>query len=68
MTIWRWRLAPLAAAVLAISGGALYWQHERIERGEAAKQKLLWAMQIAGSELQHTRQLVFQVEGPEAKQ
>ena len=65
---WTWRLAPVAAVFLALSAVVMYWQHERIERGQAAKQKLLLAMQIAGSELEHTRQLVFHVEGPEAKQ
>ncbi len=62
---WAWRLAPLAAALLLISGGALYHEHERAVRGQAAKQELLTAVRIAGSKLQETRQHVIEIEGTE---
>jgi|SRR5581483_5428737 len=64
-----WRLVPvLASFLLLTSAGAVYWRHERTARGEAAKEKLLVAMHIAGSELQHARRQVFQIQGGEAEQ
>ncbi|MBV8817738.1 MAG: hypothetical protein JO022_05220 [Acidobacteriaceae bacterium] len=66
--IWNWRFAPVLACALTLSAGAFYWQHERAERGQAAKEKLLVAMHIAGSELQQARTRVFQIQGPEGKQ
>jgi hypothetical protein len=65
--IWSRRSAPILVGALTLSAGAIYWQHERVERGQSAKRQLLVAMHIAGSELQHTRQLVFE-RGPETKQ
>jgi hypothetical protein len=56
------------ASLLIVSGGAVYWQHERTLRGEAAKEKLLVAMHIAGSELQQTRNRVFKLQGTETEQ
>jgi hypothetical protein len=65
----NWRLAPILATFLLVtSAGAIYWRHERTVRGEAAKEKLLVAMHIAGSELQHARRQVFQIQGTEAEQ
>jgi hypothetical protein len=63
-----WQLAPIMATLLIASGGAMYWQHERALRGEAAKEKLLVAMHIAGSELQQTRNRVFKLQGTETEQ
>lgn len=66
--IWNWRLAPILVGALTLSAGALYWQRERAERGQAAKQQLLVAMHIAGSELHQARARVFQIQGPQEKQ
>jgi hypothetical protein len=62
---WAWRLAPLVAALLLVTGGALYHEHVRAVRGEAAKQELLTAVRIAGSKLHDARQHVIEIEGTE---
>jgi hypothetical protein len=64
---WAWRLAPVMAALLLASAGAVYQEHERTVRGELAKDKLLIAMRIAGSKLHETQQQVigFQYKGVE---
>jgi len=62
---WAWRLAPLAAALLLVTGGAMYREHERAVRGQAAKQELLTAVRIAGSKLHEARQHVIEIEGTE---
>ncbi len=64
---WNWRAATALATVLTATAGTMYVQHERVVRGEEAKQKLLVAMHIAGSELQHARQRIFEVQAGEAK-
>ena len=62
---WRWtlvlRAAPVMAALLVVAGGALYQNHERIERGEAAKQQLLLAVRIAGAKLHDAQQRVVSI-------
>jgi hypothetical protein len=63
-----WRLAAVAAAVLAVAGGTVYEQHERELRGEEAKRKLLVAMRIAGSKLQEAQERVKEVESAEVRQ
>lgn len=63
---WRW--APAMAALLVMSGGAVYEQHQRAARGEAAKEKLLIAMRIAGSEMHRAQHRIFDVETAEATQ
>jgi len=58
-----WRLAGAAAGIsLALSGGFFYQQHERAERGLAAKRQLLVAVRIAGTKLQKAHRQVLQVE------
>ena len=58
-----WRLAGAVAGIsLALSGGWIYQQHERAVRGEAAKEKLLLAVRIAGMKLQQAHRQVLQVE------
>ena len=57
-----WRLIPVLAGALVISGGIAYQQHEREARGEAAKKQLILAMRIAGSKLQYAQ---LRVEGVE---
>jgi hypothetical protein len=59
---WGWRLAPVMAALILVSGGAMYRDHERTVRGELAKEKLLIAMRIAGSKLHETRQQVIGIQ------
>jgi hypothetical protein len=58
---WVWRLAPVMAALLLVSGGAVYREHERT-RGELAKDQLLIAMRIAGSKLHETQQQVIGIQ------
>ena len=62
---WRWalvsRAAPAMAALLVVAGGALYQNHERIERGEAAKRQLLLAVKIAGVKLHDAQQRVVSI-------
>lgn len=57
-----WRLIPVLAGALVITGGIAYQQHEHEARGEAAKKQLILAMRIAGSKL-HDAQL--RIEGVE---
>lgn len=57
-----WRLIPVLAAALVITGGIAYQQHERETRGEAAKKQLILAMRIAGSKLQYAQSRVEGVE------
>ncbi len=66
---WRmWRMAAAVAALLVMSGSVAYKEHERTVRGEAAKEKLLLALQIAGSELHDARQHVMGIEITEREQ
>lgn len=63
-----WRLAPAMAALLMMSGAGIYKQHQRAARGEAAKEKLLVAVYIAGSKLHHAQHRIFDVETEEVRQ
>jgi hypothetical protein len=63
-----WRLAAAAAALLAVGGSVFYQQRERAARGEAAKQKLLIAVRIAGTKLRQAHRRVLEVEAVEASQ
>ncbi|HTU45118.1 MAG TPA: hypothetical protein VMF91_08655 [Bryobacteraceae bacterium] len=62
-----WRLAAVAAAVLVMSGSAMY-EHDRVARGQAAKEKLLMAVRIAGAELHQVHRHVLEVEATEENQ
>jgi ABC-type ATPase involved in cell division len=53
--------------LLALSVGAIYQEYQRIERGEAAKGKLLIAMRVAGAKLQQARDRVSKVEATEVQ-
>lgn len=53
------RLAPAMTALLMVGTGAYFEQHQRIERGEAAKRQLLTAMRIASQKLYTTEQRVI---------
>lgn len=69
-TVFRLRrrmftFALAAALLLATCGGIAYQRHERAVRGQAAKEKLLVALQIAGSKLHQARQQVMEMEGME---
>ena len=59
--IRMWRLAPALTAMLLVGSGAWFQQHQRIERGEAAKRQLLTAMRIASEKLYTTEQRVISV-------
>lgn len=62
-----WQLTA-AAATLLLAGGMAYQQHEHQVQGKAAKQKLLLALQIAGSKLQAAQQQVNEIETQEETQ
>ena len=64
---WAWRLAPALAALLLATVGTIYHERQQVARGEAAKEKLLTAVRIAGSKLQETRQHVIEIEGTEVE-
>ena len=57
-----WRLVGAVAVLLAVSGSVMHEQHERMVRGEAAKEKLLLAVRIAGVKLHQAHRHVLQVE------
>jgi hypothetical protein len=71
--VWRWlarwvhswQVAPALAALLVLSLGAIYQEHQRIARGEAAKEKLLIAMRVAGAKLHEARDRVWKVQAME---
>ena len=66
---WRmWRWAGVMAALLVISGSVIYQQHERAVRGEAAKEKLLTAVRIAGVKLHEVHRHVLEVQATEVNQ
>jgi hypothetical protein len=64
---WTWGLAGATAALLVVSGSAIY-QHERLLRGEAAKSEVLTAVRIAGVKLHQVRRHVLDVEAEEVDQ
>jgi anti-sigma-K factor RskA len=59
---WRLGLATAAVAVLTLSGGVVYQQHERSLRGLAAKRQLLIAIRITGTKLQQVQERVKESE------
>jgi len=63
-----WRLVPVLAALLMMTGGTVYEQHRRAARGEAVKEQLLVAMHIAGSSLHRAQHRIFDVETGEVTQ
>jgi hypothetical protein len=73
--VWRgwarwahsWQVAPALAALLVLSLGAIYQEHQRIARGEAAKEKLLIAMRVAGAKLHEARDRVSKVQAMEVR-
>ncbi len=62
--LWRFASAAILLMVALISGLA-YRQHERVAKGEAAKNQLLLAMRIAGSELHEAQLRVKKIEASE---
>src|SRR3954447_12439062 len=62
-----WQFAPALAALLALSVGAIYEEHQRSARGEAPKQKLLVAMRVAATKLQEARDRVSNAEAREVR-
>ena len=59
---WRLGLATAAVAILTLSGGVVYQQHERSLRGLAAKRQLLIAIRITGTKLQQVQERVKESE------
>jgi len=57
-----WRLIPVLAGALIITGGIAVQRHEREARGEAAKRQLMLAMRIAGSKLHDAQMAVREAE------
>jgi hypothetical protein len=64
---FSWRLASLAATLVLLVFGLFYRHQERMERGEAAKQQLLLAIRIAGSELHQAQARVKRIPSPEVE-
>jgi hypothetical protein len=60
-----WRFVPLLALLVALVSGLAYRQHARTVKGERAKQQLMVAMHIAGSQLRQAQLRVKQVESSE---
>lgn len=65
--VHSWQVAPALAALLVLSLGAIYQEHQRIARGEAAKEKLLIAMRIAGAKLHEARDRVSKIQAMEVE-
>ena len=73
--VWRWwarwahswQVAPALAALLVLSLGVIYQEHQRMARGEAAKEKLLIAMRVAGAKLHEARDRVSRVQAMEVQ-
>jgi anti-sigma-K factor RskA len=69
LSVWSnpwWRFASAAVLLMvALISGLAYRQHERVAKGEAAKNQLLLAMRIAGSELHQAQLRVKKIEGSE---
>ena len=65
-----WRFAPILAALLLmlIGGGTIYREQQYAAKGNAAKEKLLVAMRVAGSKLHYARSRVLEVEAMETHQ
>jgi hypothetical protein len=59
--LWNWRLAAVAATLVALSSLVAYRHYEYEVRGEAAKQQLLVAFRIAGQKLQSAQERVNEV-------
>jgi anti-sigma-K factor RskA len=64
---WRFASAVVLLAAVLISGLA-YRQHERVVKGEAAKNQLLLAMRITGSQLRQAQLRVKKIESTEVVQ
>ena len=61
------RLIPVAALLVVLFSAAFgYREHVRRVRGEAAKEQLLTAMQIAGAQLHEAQMRVKKIENSEA--
>jgi hypothetical protein len=65
---FSWQLASVATTLLVIFCGLLYSHQVRVEQGEAAKQQLLLAMRIAGSELHQAQTRVKRIQTSEVMQ
>ncbi len=60
--LW-WRFASAAVLlVVALFSGLVYRQHERVAKGEAAKNQLMLAMRITGSQLRQAQLRVKKIE------
>jgi hypothetical protein len=64
---WRFASAVVLLAAVLISGLA-YRKHERVVKGEAAKDQLLLAMRITGSQLRQAQLRVKKIESTEVVQ
>ncbi len=57
---WTVRWAALAACLLLVFGGLRYQEHRRVQaEGEAAKEKLVLALRIAGTKLHSAQERVI---------
>lgn len=63
-----WRLMGAVVVLLLASGSVIYEQHERAARGQAAKEKLMTAVRIAGVKLRQVHRQVLEAEAAEVNQ
>ena len=63
-----WRLIPVMAAFVVMTGGTVYERRQHAAHGEAAKEKLLIAMRIAGVKLHRAQHRVFDIQTAEVTQ
>lgn len=57
------RFAAVALCFLLTAAGMDYWNGMRErERGEAAKEQLMWSLRVTGSKLQRAQQKVLQIQ------
>lgn len=61
-SVWAWRLVPVFAMLAVVLGMAAYQRHERVMRGEQAKQQVMLAVHIAGSKLSDMQTRIREVE------
>jgi len=65
LVLGQWQFAPALLFLFVVVSVFGYRQHQQTLRGEAAKEKLLSAMHIAGAELREAQSRVRRIQSPE---